>query len=51
MSLLYYIGVPTIIFGSIWYIKQNNVTKEDCIHYSLQTIGSLGEMYQNLELN
>ena len=51
MSLLYYIGVPTIICGSIWYIKQNNVTKEDCIHYSLQTIGNLGEMYKNLENN
>ena len=49
MDLLYYISVPVIIIGSVLYVKNNNITKEECIHFSLQSINKLNDVYKYLE--
>ena len=51
MDILYYVGLPAIFIGSIIYIKNKNITKQECIHVSLQSIDKLHNVYTSIEDN
>ena len=51
MDILYYVGIPAIFIGSIIYIKNKNITKQECIHVSLQSIDKLHNVYTSIEDN
>jgi hypothetical protein len=51
MDMLYYVGITSIIVGSVIYAKKTNVTKKDCIQFSLQSIDKLNTLYTNVEKN
>ena len=49
MDMLYYVGITSIIVGAVIYAKKTNVTKKDCIQFSLQSIDKLNTVYTNVE--
>ena len=51
MDMLYYVGITSIIVGAVIYAKKTNVTKKDCIQFSLQSIDKLNTVYTNVEKN
>jgi hypothetical protein len=51
MDILYYVGIPTIVIASVIYAKKNHITKQDCIHFSLQSIDKIHTTYTCIEGN
>jgi len=51
MDMLYYVGITSIIVGAVIYAKKTNITKKDCIQFSLQSIDKLNTVYTNVEKN
>ena len=50
MSMLYYVGIPVMI-GVYLGVRRSNITKQECVRYSLDSLHTLVEIYNYIEDN
>ena len=49
--MLYYVGIPALVMGVYLGIRRSNITKQDCVRYSLDSLHTLVEIYNYIEDN
>jgi hypothetical protein len=47
--MLYYVGIPTLMVGVYLGVRRSNITKQDCVHYSLDSIHKLVKIYNYID--
>ena len=45
MDTLFFLGIPTVLLTSYILIKRSDITKADCVQYSIDTIESMHNVY------
>ena len=49
--MLYYVGIPALVMGVYLGIRRSNITKQDCVRYSLDSLHTLIKIYNYIEDN